>query len=738
MRTGSVLLALIPTLVLALILAGSAVALPPLGGSAGTQDPDKPNPIGALELQHHIAPGVAQLGGAKRHAKGPRLDHILTILVEFAGTDTIDGITYRGPLHNQIPAPAANDNTTYWIPDFTAGHYQQMLFGKAAADRSMYTYFLQQSGGKYAVDGTVYGWVKLPHSEAYYGLGEGARLPELVRSAVQILDGAVPWADYDQNGDGIVDHIQFVHAGDEVWDSWTIWAHSSTLTPAVPTGDPRVVVGPYTIEPEDGTIGVFCHEFGHDLGLPDLYDTAYSGEASTGFWTLMGSGCWLGAPGEALGTSPPSLGPWERARLGFVKPVVVKPGKRKKTVSLNPAAAAGAGARAIRIDLPDYPWTFHLNTLHAGTGEWWSAKGDLMTTTLTRAVTLPAGSVLTFWSWWDIEPDYDYGYVEVLPDGGSTWQTVKGSITTNDDPYLANDGNGITGPSIWVAGNVDGWVPATFDLSAYTGAVKLRFRYTTDTATTGNGWTWNDLLISAGGATVFADPAATRASGWEASGWQLTTGTMAKTAKNYYMIEWREPIGFDVSMGNWFSMVGADRAGFFSAEPGMLLWYYTDEFSDNWVGVHPWRGMLQVVDARPMRIPAVGTESVALKDFGVSEGLPAPTYMNLADATFNRGFQAGQDLTRSYDGVAARITIPAAARVAVFDDSKSWIDTRWKPYLTWDTAVWPAAYTDPSGWLTDSLNSTTVPTRGLKISVAPRGGTNAGGLVTVDYSRPIR
>ena len=116
-----------------------------------------------------------------------------------------------------------------------------------------------------------------------------------------------------------------------------------------------------------------------------------------------------------------------------------------------------------------------------------------MTTTLTRDVTLPAGSVLTFWSWWDIEPDFDYGYVEVLPAGGTTWQTVQGNITTDDDPNLANDGNGITGPSLWFKGNVDGWVPATFDLSAYTGAVKLRFRYTTDTAATGNGWTWNDL-----------------------------------------------------------------------------------------------------------------------------------------------------------------------------------------------------------------------------------------------------
>ena len=216
----------------------------------------------------------------------------------------------------------------------------------------------------------MYGWVKVPHSEAYYGLNDGARVPELVRSAVQLLGDTVPWADYDENGDGVVDHVQFVHAGIDQSAGgpvWTIWAHSSTVDPPAPTSDPSVVVGPYTINPEDGTIGVFCHEFGHNLGLPDLYDTIYSGESSTGFWALMSSGSWLGVKGEALGTAPPSLGPWERAQLGFVKPVVISAGQPKRTVLLDPAAKAGAGTRAIRVDLPDYPWTFHLNTPHNGT-----------------------------------------------------------------------------------------------------------------------------------------------------------------------------------------------------------------------------------------------------------------------------------------------------------------------------------------------------------------------------------
>jgi len=724
-------------LALALLLAGSAFAVPPIDGSGGSKDPDTPNPLAVKELQQHITPGVAQSGGGHGFPAFKQ-DAILTILVEFAGTDTIDGVTYSGPLHNEIPAPGVLDNTTYWVPDFNVAHYLQMLYGTVDSAKSMSNYFLAQSGGTYTVDGQVYGWVKVPHSEAYYGLDGGARVPDLVRQAVQILGNTVPWARYDENGDGVVDHLQFVHAGIDQSAGgpiWTIWAHSGLVDPAAPTSVPGVVVGPYTINPEDGTIGVFCHEFCHNLGLPDLYDTIYSGEASTGFWTLMSQGSWLGAPGEALGTAPPSLSPWERQELGFEDPVVIRAGQHRTAVRLVPAGATGDGTKGIRVDLPDYPWTFSLNTPYNGTHEWWSDKGDSMTTTLTRTVTLPANSVLTFMSWWDIEQDYDYGYVEVRPVGSTTWQTVEGSITTNEDPNFANDGNGITGPSIWVAGNVDGWVPATFDLSEYTGTVELRFRYTTDMAVTGNGWTWDDLRISAGDVTVFVDSAATADPGWEADGWQLTTGSIRKMATNYYMIEWREPVGFDVGMNSLYNFVFDSTAEFYQETPGMLLWYYTDELSDNWVGVHPWQGMLQVVDARPERIPAAGTEALAEAYFGVSEGLPAATRINLADATFNVGFQASQTLLRSYAGVPATVTIPAGDRIDSFDDAQRWVDDFWAPFLTWDTTIWPAQYTSPHYWVNNSLNSTSVPTRGVNISVSSRPGTDAGGVVIVSVSR---
>ena len=716
-----------------LIAASGALAVAPLDGR-GT-DRDEPDPAAVKRLAAGVMPGVPVAGAAHAgRAATLRRDKVLTVLVEFAGTDIVDGVTYTGPLHNEIPRPEPDDNVTYWVPDFSPAHYREMLYDQTPGSGSMAAYYGEQSAGAYSLGGEVYGWVKAAHAEAYYAANASARVPELVAEAVEALGDTVPWADYDEDNDGIVDHLQIVHAGVEVPLSWTIWAHSSAVRPPVPTSDPGVAVSGYTIQGENGTIGVFCHEFAHSLGLPDLYDTLYTGEASTAYWTLMSSGSWVCAPGQTPGTAPASLSPWERAQLGWVKPVVVKARQQKKRIKLSPAGTAG-GTRAVRIDLPDYTWTLAIPVPHGAAQGWWSGRGDSMTTTLTRDLTLPEGSVLSFWTWYDMEQAFDYGYVEVKRAGGE-WQTVAGSITTDADPYLANRGHGITGPSVWAEGAEDGSVFATFDLSAFTGPVQLRFSYVTDIAVMGDGWTWSDLTIRAGGQTVFADDGSSAEGGWQADGWSQTTGAVTQTAKNAYYLEWRAPVGADAGMVSWPNRVSATRLEPFQALPGLLVWYYTDQFTDEWVGVHPWQGMLQVVDARPGRIPVAGTEAVAQREFGVSEGLPAQTRVNLADATFSTGLQPAQEVSQTLEEVTGTATVPAGARVTRFTDAASWTDQFWRPSLRWDTDVWPASFVPTV--LTGSMNSTVVPHHGVKIVAMPGAGAFAGGYVTVDYRRPVK
>ena len=96
----------------------------------------------------------------------------------------------------------------------------------------------------------------------------------------------------------------------------------------MPIGDSGLWIGDYTTEPENGGLGVFAHEFGHDLGLPDLYDTA-GGDNGTGFWTLMCGGSWLNRGNDSIGTTPGYMGPWEKLQLGWLDYTTVPFGEDK-------------------------------------------------------------------------------------------------------------------------------------------------------------------------------------------------------------------------------------------------------------------------------------------------------------------------------------------------------------------------------------------------------------------------
>ena len=381
-----------------------------------------------------------------------------------------------------MPKPAPENNVDYWVPDFGTTHYQDMLFDKAPGAKTMANYYLEQSYGQYTVDGVAYGWVKLNVPESEYGADsssgeDNANGPvwRVVRDAVTAFGNAVPWAEYDQEDpydmdadedhnepDGYVDHVMFVHAGagqeggggaqgdDAIWShSW--WAdYGSDAGPlgGVPTADPDVLVGPYTIMPEDGAIGVFCHEFAHDLGLPDEYDTIYSGESSPAFWSLMASGSWLGRP---LGTCPAGISIWGRRSLQWIsaKDVKLVGFGHDSQILLDRAEMRGPNAPVIRIDLPLKSVLFSVNTPYSGSKEWYSGSGNGLNQLLTRDVDLSGvgAAVLTFAAWYEIEQDWDYGYVEVSTDNGATWTQLPGNLTTNTDPNGNNDGNGITGSS---------------------------------------------------------------------------------------------------------------------------------------------------------------------------------------------------------------------------------------------------------------------------------------------------
>ena len=211
-------------------------------------------------------------------------------------------------------------------------------------------YYEDMSNGALSLTFAVVDVGDAPNGYAYYGANSGSfdiRPGELVEWAVLQADALVDYASFDNDSDGKVDVVAVIHAGigEEVAgldDPDAIWSHRWTLFSApnaVPQSLDGVTVDDYMIQPEfvegagDSTIGVFAHEFGHALGLPDLYDTSFDTDG-IGEWGLMGGGSWLGP--ESNGSVPAPLSAWSRAELGWLT-----------VETITAAAPAPAGAAPI-------------------------------------------------------------------------------------------------------------------------------------------------------------------------------------------------------------------------------------------------------------------------------------------------------------------------------------------------------------------------------------------------------
>ncbi len=173
------------------------------------------------------------------------------------------------------------------------------------------------------------------------------------------------------------------------------------------------------------------------------------------------------------------------------------------------------GARQTKL-LPTDP--------HSGKAMWWSDRADGLDSTLTRTVDLRAATrpSLSFWTWYEIEKDYDYAYVAVSTDGGAHWTTLAGPATTKDDPNGDNLGNGYT--DISGGGRSPAWIQQDVDLSPYAGQqIQLRFEYVTDGALNLHGLAIDDIAITG----VLNDDAESD-NGWKAEGFVRSTNAVSQ------------------------------------------------------------------------------------------------------------------------------------------------------------------------------------------------------------------
>jgi M6 family metalloprotease-like protein len=205
---------------------------------------------------------------------------------------------------------------------------------------SVHDYFYDQSYGQFDLTFDVYGPIQVSQGYAYYGgndrNGEDQRVGVLTAEACRLADQKydISWADYDWDGDKEVEQIFIIYAGYGEYagaSSNTIWPHESSLTllKAHRDGEGPIKLGGQTIDTyamscelrgTNGSkmegIGAACHEFTHCLGLPDFYDTKYSGGFGMQHWDIMASGSNNGPTGH--GECPAGFTAYERWFAGWL------------------------------------------------------------------------------------------------------------------------------------------------------------------------------------------------------------------------------------------------------------------------------------------------------------------------------------------------------------------------------------------------------------------------------------
>ena len=636
--------------------------------------------------------------GKDRYVSYPvnREESIFTILSEFGDMG-----------HNEIPEPDRNwdgsptdDNSTYWLDDFNQAHYEDMMFGDGESFKDFY---LKQSNGRFLAKGAVSDWVQVKGEAATYGdndneaAGYWAYITDTVNAwyEAQLASGKtkdevneylkqfdqVDRYDADRDGvfnepDGYIDHFQAIHAGegeeagggklgeDAIW-SHRWYVKSTDIGKTGPgenklggaqIGDADIWVGDYTTEPENGGLGVFAHEFGHDLGLPDLYDTA-GGDNGTGFWTLMSGGSWLNHGKDSIGTTPGYMGPWEKMQLGWLDYEVVNKGNDRR-IDLGPADRDDKWKpQAVVVNLPDKTVKTDYNTPHSGSYEWWSGSADNLQNTLTRTVDLTgqtSGAMSAFLEN-QIEKDYDFLFVEAS-ENGKDWTAL----------------DTITGESAWAK--------KTWDLSAYAGKqVQVRFRYATDGGLHLKGAFIDDITITAGDTTLLDDNVESGDNGWVASGFTRMGGSTVRQASHYYLVENRVYKGYDATLKTGPYNFGhantkPDWVERFPYQNGMLVWYSDGAYTDNNTKAHPGGGLVLPVDARPAPVT-------------FPDGVKLGNRRQPFDATF--GLERTDKVTFHRNGVPT--TVPSQKGIPTFDDAypnKYWTaDNPWSSTKTAGSGV---------------------------------------------------
>lgn len=444
-------------------------------------------------------------------------------------------------------------------------------------------------------------------------------------------------------------------AGDLLWYTDATRTETTTTETAYPA---YVRVGPYNVNPEDSldAASVISHEYGHSLGLPDYYSLSSIGADYYGTWNLMAADY-----SQHMDLNG-------RQELGWVVPKEIPAGESEASL-----VDSTVDTHEIRWRTPDGdPYTLSGPEVHNGdawvaplpkrilldpelvengaspTQVWWSQSGNdfgCVPASTAHSLDIPLSALedvapgtpveLRFNTYFDIEWDFDYGFVLVTTDEGQSYESIPNNegwtLPAADNPngVACQDkfGNGLTGTSgSWEDGSAaddrtahaqtegTGFLPTTWDLSAYAGQdATIRFAYNTDVGLARPGWFIDDVEVVAGGEVVYTNDFedgpkhgvvnggcdGDLETGPCSTGWQYVAGGEESTADHAYYIEARDRAGFDMD-GR-----GQSDRGDIDWAPGVSLGY-TDEARGYGNTQTTFRPNQHVLDANPVPFSAGG------------------------------------------------------------------------------------------------------------------------------------
>lgn len=534
------------------------------------------------------------------------------------------------------------------------------------------------------------------------------------------------WDRYDVDGDGnfnepdgYIDHFQIVHSGgdqadgDPLQGEDAIWSHrwyaygtdigetgpANAPLGGTEIGDTGIWIGDYTVQPENGGRSVFYHEYGHDLGLPDDYNTGAAGDNSQEHWTLMAQSRVSAKNDAGIGERGADLGAWNKLQLGWLDYETVVPAKQDpQTIDLGPEEYNSKKPQAAVVVLPKRTYTFNNGKPAEGARQYFSGNDDNLNTTMTRTFDLTGKSSasLSMKARYNIENNYDYMYFEASLDGGKSWSALPFKI--NGTPTTSNGRNALTGDSDTNGDDEPDWVDLTVPMDVAAGkVVQFRYHYITDGGVSAGGFYGDAITVTADGQTVLSDGAEAGAGDWALNGFSIVEETYTRDFANYYIAGNRSYVSYDqyLKTGPYYfgyANTRPDYVDHYAYQTGLLITYWNLRYADNNTmpydkklnpGGHPGEGRNLNIDSRP-------------KPLYNLTGNPWRARVQIYDAPFS--LKKADSFTLHVNSEPQHIRGQAAA--PLFDDSKQY----WYPEL-------------PN-------HGVKVPVNGVKIQVLKQNGTS--------------